>query len=348
MSDVPPVIIDPYHRRMEEVFSPDDLARLHQIVAVRWVRNDPMPLEQVREAIHDALAIVCGSWRYGDILDDAPHLRAIIDVGGGFPRGLDYERCFARGIRVLTAAPAFGPQVAEMALGMALAASRDIVGGDRAFREGKEQWLHAGNVGAFLLYGKTVGLIGYGGLARSLCSLLAPFGCRILAYDPWLAPGYLRAEGVEPVDLTQLLDSARIIFVLAPPTDENRALLSRSLLERIDPAAILVLMSRAHVVDFDALTDLVLAGRFRAAIDVFPTEPLPLDHPIRQAAGAVLSAHRAGSVAEGMWELGTMVVDDLEAIVRHLPPRRLQEAQPELVTHYTGPPAAGTASSPRT
>jgi phosphoglycerate dehydrogenase-like enzyme len=111
--------------------------------------------------------------------------------------------------------------------------------------------------------------------------------------------------------------------------------LDRELLELIAPDAVLLLMSRAHVVDFDALTELLAAGRFRAGVDVFPEEPLPADHPIRAVDGAVLSAHRAGSVREGMWELGTMVVDDLEMLVRGLPPRRLQAAARELVPRIT-------------
>jgi phosphoglycerate dehydrogenase-like enzyme len=228
-----------------------------------------------------------------------------------------------------------------MALGLALAASRGIVAADQAFREGTEEWLHAGNVGTFLLYGKPAGFIGYGSLARSLQPLLAPFGCRILVYDPWLTPGYLRSQKVEPVELEQLLENSTFIFVLAAPTRENRALLSRDLLERIRPGAVLVLLSRAHVVDFEALTDLVLAGRFKAAIDVFPAEPMPLDHRIRHARGTVLSAHRAGSVPEGLWEIGAMVVDDLEAIVRGLPPQRLQVAQLELSSRYAWRPTSG-------
>ena len=112
-------------------------------------------------------------------------------------------------------------------------------------------------------------------------------------------------------------------------------MLSRNLLERISPGGVFVLVSRAHVVDFDALTELVLAGRFKAAIDVFPSEPLEAHHPIRRAPGAVLSAHRAGSVREGLWEIGTMVVDDLEAILRGYPPQRLQEARHELTGLYT-------------
>jgi phosphoglycerate dehydrogenase-like enzyme len=319
---------------MAEIFSPDDLERLQATVDVVWGRDEPMPLEDAQAALARATAVVCATWRYGDILDQAPHLRAIVDVAGGFPPGLDYEQCFTRRIRVLTCAPAFGPQVAEMALGMALAASREIVAGDRDMRAGQESYGHKGNVGTFMLYGQSVGFIGFGSLARCLRPLLAPFGCPISVYDPWLGEGYLRSQGVTPLPLDRLMATSRVIFVLATPTSENRALLSRELLERIQPGAVLVLISRAHVVDFDALTELVLAGRFKAAIDVFPQEPLAADHPIRQAAGVVLSAHRAGSVREGLWQIGTMVVDDLEALVRGLPPQRLQVAQPEIVARY--------------
>jgi len=193
MSEKPTVIVDPAYRRMGEIFSPADLERLHRTVGVVWGKDDPMPLEDFREALPRAEAIVCADWRYGDLLSVAERLRAILTVSGGTPRSLDYQQCFARGIRVLGAAPAFGPQVAEMALGLALAASREIVAGDAAFRAGVEQYLHAGNGNTFLLYGKPVGLIGFGGLARSLLPLLAPFGCPISVYDPWLSEGYLRS-----------------------------------------------------------------------------------------------------------------------------------------------------------
>jgi phosphoglycerate dehydrogenase-like enzyme len=326
---------------MDEILNGADRARLDDLVEVVWGRDEPMPLDTFVAELPRAVALICTSWRYGDVLDRAPSLRAIISVSGGFPGGLDYATCFARQIRVLSSAPAFGPQVAEMALGMALASSREIVAGDRAMREGNEKWLHAGNETTFLLFGKPVGFVGYGGLARQLRPLLAPFNCPISVYDPWLADGYLRGQGVQPVGLDELLERSRVIFVLAVPSVENRALLTRDRLERIQPGAVLVLISRAHVVDFDALTELVLAGRFKASIDVFPTEPLPLDHPIRRAPGAVLSAHRAGSVAEGLWDIGRMVVNDLEAIVRGLPPQELQVAQPELITRY----AALTAPS---
>ncbi|MEZ4679389.1 MAG: NAD(P)-dependent oxidoreductase [Caldilineaceae bacterium] len=334
MSDKLKVLVDPSRRRMAEIFSPADLVRLHELVEVIWGEDEPMAPAAAAVALADAHAVICSNWRYGDALYHAPHLRAILTVSGGFPLDFDYDYCFGKRIRVLSVAPAFGPQVAEMALGMAIAAAREIVVGDRAMRSGQEQYLYRGNIGTFSLYKQPVGLIGYGGLAKALQPLLAPFGCPISVYDPWLGRGYLQHQGVTPVDLETLLATSRFIFVLAVPSAENQTLLSREKLALIQDDAVFVLISRAHVVDFDALTEAVAAGRFRAAIDVFPQEPLDPDHPIRRAEKAILSAHRAGSVREQMWTLGEMVVDDLEAIVLGMPPRRLQLAEPELVARY--------------
>lgn len=328
------VIVDPSFRRMDEIFSPQDQLRLRDLVDVIWGRDEPMPMEDFLAALPAADFVICADWRYGDVLDQARQLKAIITVSGAFPLRLDYEFCYRNRIRVLSAAPAFARQVAEFALGMAIASARDIALGDREMRAGTEEYLHRGNVGAFMLYDKPVGMIGYGSLARELHKLLQPFNVTISAYDPWLSDGYLRRQGLAPLSLEELLAHSRFIFVLASPTAENQAMITRELLELVQPDAVFALISRAHVVDFAALTELVLAGRFKLATDVFPTEPLEPDHPIRAAEGALLSAHRAGSVAEAMYELGEMALDDLEALVKGLPPRRLQSAEPELSGRY--------------
>lgn len=326
------VILDPAFRRIEEVFHPDDLEHLHRIAEVVWGRDEPMPAAEFAAAKEDAFAIVTGRWRHGDVAE-MPRLQAILELGGRHPspQALDYHACFARNIRVLSVGPAFGPMVAEMALAMALAAARDVVAGSAAFRDGSERYQHRGNENTFTLYDESVGLIGCGSLARNLMPLLAPFRCRLLGYDPWLSERYLARMGVRPVALETLLEQARVIFVLAIPSNENRALLDRSRLELIRRGAVLALMSRAHVVDFDALTDLLYAGRFKAAIDVFPKEPVPADHPIRHAPGVVLAAHRAGTVPEDMRELGRIAVNDLEALLQGLPPREMQPADPAIV-----------------
>lgn len=344
MSTKPVVLLDPSFRRMDEIFSPEDLRRLPDIANVIWGRSEPMPLGDASGALMEAEVVVCSRWRYGDVLYSARNLRAVMSVSGAFPMELDYEYCFANGIRVLSAAPAFGSQVAEMALGMAIACGRGIVEGHLAMQKGEEKYLHAGNTGAFNLFGKQVGLIGYGGLARRLHPLLEPFGCRVSVYDAWLGERYLRRQGVTPLPLEDLMSTSQFIFVLAVPSDENRAMLDRRLLELVRPDAALILVSRAHLVDFDALTELLQAGRFRAAIDVFPQEPLDPSHPIRSAPNVVLSAHRAGSVKEALWEIGEMVLDDLEAIGKGVPPQRMQRAEPELAPRYASTRVKGHRS----
>jgi phosphoglycerate dehydrogenase-like enzyme len=326
------VILAPHFRRLAEIFDPADLRRLYGMADVVWGKDEPMPEAELARVKEEVFAIIAAQWRYGPV-SAMPNLRAILEVGGRHPSPqlLDYDHCFTHGIRVLSCAPAFGPMVAEMALGMALACTRDIVAGHNAFHAAEERYLYRGNVGTFTLYDQPVGFIGFGGLARALRPLLAPFRCSIQVYDPWLPTTYLAHQGVIPLGLDELLQTSKVIFVLAIPSPENKALLDRTRLQAIQPGAVLVLISRAHLVDFDALTELVSAGRFKAAIDVFPQEPLPPDHPIRHAPGVVLSAHRAGSVARDMHNIGRIVVNDLAAILAGLPPLEMQVAQPELI-----------------
>lgn len=330
------VLLDPSGRRMANIFSEADLQRLHDVAEILWAQDTPIPEAQVEQIRAEVDVIITGHWRYGDV-GRFPKLRAILEVSGGFPApaSLDYEQCFARGIRVLSCAPAFGPAVAEMALGLAIACARQIAWTDAAFRSGVPNWSHTDfttEIGdTFTLYGKQAGFIGFGGLARSLQKLLQPFGCPIQAYDPWLTDTYLRNQGVTPVDIETLLGTSRFLFVLAVPSATNRAFLDRARLELIRPDAIFLLISRAHVVDFDALTELLLQGRFRAGIDVFPEEPLPREHPIHRARHAVLSSHRAGALSEGLLSIGRLVANDLEAICSGRVPQDMQHAQPEFI-----------------
>jgi phosphoglycerate dehydrogenase-like enzyme len=330
------VLLDPSFRLIDTIFTAEDLQRVHQVADVVWGSDEPIPENRLNAVAGELEIVVTGAWRHGHP-SRFPRLRAILEVGGHLPprEDLDYDHCFSHGIRVLGCAPAFGPAVAEHGLGLALASTRQIAWTDRAFRTGQPNWSHtsfATEIGdTFTLYGKQVGMIGFGGLARSLRSLLAPFGCPIQVYDPWLTDTFLRGQGVEPTGLDTLLSSSRVIFVLATPTSSNRALLTGDDLDLISADAVLVLLSRAHVVDFDALTDRLSAGRFRAAIDVFPEEPIPDDHPIRRAPHAVLSSHRAGAIGEALRDVGRLVADDLEALCSGRVPQAMQLAQPETI-----------------
>ena len=190
------VIVNPSFRQMDEIFSPEDLRRMHDLVDVVWGIDERMPQDEFLRALPTADALVTSGWHYGDVLDQAERLKAIMDVSGSFPLNLDYEACYRRRIRVLSAAPGFGRQVAEFSLGLAIDAARQISYGDRLMRRGEEQYLWHGNVDTFLLYDQPVGIIGYGSLARALHPLLIPFGVSISVYDPWLGRRLSAAAGL--------------------------------------------------------------------------------------------------------------------------------------------------------
>jgi phosphoglycerate dehydrogenase-like enzyme len=331
----PSVVVAPDFRRIDEIFDEASWARLHELARVVWGRDGPMPREQFDRALPTAQAVVFGSWHYGRqaIQERGGALRHVFEVAGSFHHpDLDYATCFERGITVGGCAPAFGPAVAEMALALTLASARLVPEGDAAFRRSQERWLHDGTVGAVTLFGKTIGFVGAGGLSRQLQPLLEPFGCRFLAHDPWLSPTDLAERGLEPAGLVDLFTESDVVYVLAVPSAQNRHLVSRTLMELLRPTDILVVVSRAHLVDFEALTDLVLAGRFRTAIDVFPAEPFDPAHRIRRAKGAVFSAHRAGAIPGALLDIGRMVVSDLEVLFTGSGQLRMQYATPDLIS----------------
>ena len=148
----------------------------------------------------------------------------------------------------------------------------------------------------------------------------------------------LTQHGVEAARLDEVLRASRFVFVLATVTAESEHLLGAAELDLLPLGARLVLVSRAPVVDFEALLDRVERGTLLAGIDVWPHEPMPAEHRARSLDGLVLSAHRAGGIPAAFHDVGRMVLDDLRLIAKGLPPVRMQIATPELVGRYRNRP----------
>jgi phosphoglycerate dehydrogenase-like enzyme len=336
--DRPVVLLRPAPQRISRIFDDATLRRLHERFDV--VDGEADPSEAAIEAcLPDVFAIVGQPDLPAERLGRAPRLRLILNVEGNVFQNVDYEAAYARGVNVVVCAPAYAQAVAEHALGMAIDLARGISREDRAFREGRERYVSAGNEDAILLRGADMGILGYGNIGRRLLPLLAAFRpARVRCYDPWLPASVIRDAGMEPATLEETLSSSTFLFVLATVTEESRHLLDADALRRITAGARVVLSSRAAVVDFDALVGCVAEGRFLCAVDVWPEEPAPPDHPARQLEGMVLSAHRAGGIPSAFHEIGEMVLDDLELAARGLPPVRNQPVARELVTRYRSRP----------
>lgn len=331
----PTVVLLPGPHPSERIFPADVRAALEAEFDVVDIEGRP---DLIDDALPRAFAIVGQPDLPAERLDAAPQLRAVLNVEGNFYPNVDYGHCFARGITVLGCGPAYAQAVAEYALGLALDLARGISREDRAFRAGRERYVAEGNADAVLLRGADVGLIGFGNLGRALRPLLEPFRCRVRCYDPWLPDALLAQHGVEAAPLEDLLRTSRFVFVLATVTAESEHLMGAAQLDLLAPEARLVLVSRAPVVDFEALLDRAESGDLLAGIDVWPHEPMPDGHRARSIEGLVLSAHRAGGIPAAFADVGRMVLDDLRLIAKGLPPVRMQLATPELVGRYRNRP----------
>jgi phosphoglycerate dehydrogenase-like enzyme len=333
----PVAILDPQWRRLDELFSTYDLNRLRDMCDVVWGQDGHMPEEMLSENLAQAQFYLSANPIFNaSHADRARNLRAIIELYGAFPDTVDYQACFAHGVEVLSTGPGMRGAVAEMALAMALAGARGLVQEHENFRAGQEHWFSDNDETDFSLYGANIGFVGFGQIARELSRLLKPFDPKIMAYDPWIDPASAEAHGARLGALDEVARFSRCLFVTAAPTRSNAGLVDARTIAALPNSALVVVVSRAHVVDFPALTDAVRRGAIRAAIDVHPVEPPPLDDPIRSLPDVILSPHRAAAVKDGRQLMGRLIVQDIERMIAGQTPANLARARPENIGELAG------------
>ncbi len=325
----PLIFMDPFPRNEAMVYTPDCASALDNLgeVVAHWGSRAPDDL--VESHLNRMTIIIGQTAMQRDRLDRAPNLRAILNVKANWEPNIDYEACRARGIYVLSAAPAMAPAVAEYCLAQAILSLRGLGNADTLFRSGNEAYGIAGNRKAKSLYGSNVGLVGYGNLGRALVPLLRPFGVTLKVYDPWLSDGYLLSEGLNPAGLDEAISNSDVLFLLAGVTNENEGFLNRKKLSKICEDATVVLASRAEILAFDDFLDLADSGAFRAVVDVFPEEPVPLDSHWRKAKNTLFSSHLAGGLATSYARIREYMIDDIGQILSGHPPLRMQQANPK-------------------
>jgi len=336
------IFLAPAPRAVSDIFDESDLIRLRAVGDLVVHEGGPIT-DQLFEATAADAEIIIGQFDLPESrLRQATSLRAVFNVEGNFLPNVDYSYCFRAGIRVLNISPVFAEPVAEAALGMAIDLARGITRSDRHFRQGTEEYGLAANREAFSLFHQDVGLIGLGDLGKAILPLLRPFGCRIRAYDPWLPDEYVRALGCEAAPLDEVLRRSRLVFVVAGVTAENQGFLGAQQFASMQRGSAIVLVSRAAVVDFDAMLDFADKGHIRFATDVFPEEPLSSVHRARRTNNSVLCAHQAGALQSAIKQIGKMVAADAELIMRGLPPVLCKPAQPETVGMLRSKPVSKT------
>jgi D-3-phosphoglycerate dehydrogenase len=228
-------------------------------------------------------------------------LKHIIFLGTGARSYMHPEELSDIGITVHIIKGYGDTAVAEHSIALMWAAARGLARMDGGMREGN--WIRTEGME---LTGKTIGLLGFGGIAAEVGRIAAGSGMRVLAWNrsPKTAPG------VKFVDLDTLLAESDVLSVHLLLNDETRGFLSADRIARLRPGAILVNTARAAVVDEDAMIAALASGRLRhAALDVFNTEPLPAGHKLTTLPNVTLSAHSAFRTPEASDKLIRMALD---------------------------------------
>ena len=220
-----------------------------------------------------------------DAMRQCPDVRHVVFLGTGARSYMDPEALAALGITVHTIKGYGDVTVAEHAMALMFAAARGLAVMDRQMRAGTWQRMEGMQLG-----GKTLGLIGYGGIGAEMARLARGIGMRVLAWNRTARA----TEGVTFAPLAHVLAESHVLSLHLLLTDETRHILNAAKLAEMRPGAILINTARGALVDTDAMIAALRSGQLgHAALDVYDEEPLPPGHTLTQLETVTLSAHSA-------------------------------------------------------
>jgi D-3-phosphoglycerate dehydrogenase / 2-oxoglutarate reductase len=234
-------------------------------------------------------------------------LKHVVFLGTGARSYMNPEELGEHGIAVHTIKGYGDTAVAECAIALMWASAKSFGEMDRGMREG--QWLRRD---ALQLTGKTLGLIGFGGIAAEAARMALGFGMRVLAWNR-TAKAH---PGVAFVSLERLLAESHVVSLHLLLNDDTRNFLSRERIAMMRPGAILINTARGALVDEAAMIDALRSGHIgHAGLDVFTVEPLPANHPLTRLPNVTLSAHSAFRTPEASDNLIGAALDHCRRII---------------------------------
>jgi len=253
---------------------------------VRINRNADITADQVPALLDGAEIIIIDHTPLPtDVARRCTGLKHVVFLGTGARSYMNPEELAELGIEVHLIKGYGDTAVAECAIALMWSAARGISRMDREMRAGN--WLREDGM---QLTGKTLGLIGFGGIAAEVARIAQGSGMRVIAWNR--SPK--KHPGVDFVDVDALLAQSHVVSLHLLLNDETRGFLSRERIAAMRPGVILVNTARGAMVDEAAMIDALKSGHIRhAGLDVYNIEPLPADHPLTKLPNVTLSAHSA-------------------------------------------------------
>src|SRR3954452_1929555 len=242
----------------------------------------------------DAILIRSATKVDAEALAAAKKLKVVARAGVGLDN-VDVKAATQAGVMVVNAPQSNIVSAAELAVGLLLAAARNIAPANAALKAGR--WKRSGYTGVEL-YEKRAGIVGLGRIGALVAQRLSAFGMHVIAYDPFVAAGRAAQMGVRLVSLDELLRSSDVLSVHLPKTAETVGLIGEEQLATVKPSVILVNAARGGIVDEAALYAALKEGRVAAAgLDVYAKEPCT-DSPLFELENVVATPHLGASTDE--------------------------------------------------
>ncbi|MFX0066103.1 MAG: hydroxyacid dehydrogenase [Candidatus Hermodarchaeota archaeon] len=257
---------------------------------------------------YDGLIVRSATQVRGSLIENGKNLKVIGRAGIGLDN-IDLDKAKEMGIVVRNTPTATSITVAELALTFLMVCSRDVIAGTNTLRAG--EWAKKELSKGTEVYGKTLGIVGFGRIGHELAKRAMGLGMRVLAYRRNPKP----VEGVEFVPLDKLLAESDYISLHVPLTDESKHMISTEQFNRMKKGVCLLDVGRGGVVDLDALYDAIKGGIVKkAALDVFEVEP-PGKHKLFELDHVIGTPHIGAATDEGQLRAGILVA---EAVIEEL------------------------------
>jgi glyoxylate reductase len=290
-----------------------------------WDEDSPIPRPRLLDDARGKRALITLlTERVDDELLDAagPDLVIVANYAVGFDN-IDVAACTRRGVLVSNTPDVLTETTADLTWALMLAAARRVPEGDRFLRSG-QAWIWGPEMMLGQdVYGKVLGIVGYGRIGRAVARRASGFGMQVLYHDP-AVPAAEAGSGVEPAELDDLLGRADFVALHVNLTPETRHLINAERLARMKNTAVLVNAARGPIIDEAALAEALERGQlFAAGLDVFEREPEV--HPrLRESPRAVLVPHLGSATVQTRDAMGMLAVDNvLAALDGRRPPTLL-------------------------
>ena len=277
---------------------PEGIALLREVPEIEVVERPTRPIPEVLEEIdgYDALIGRSATRISRELLEKGTRLKVVGRAGVGVDN-VDVERATELGIAVINAPGGNTISVAELVYGVLISYFRHVHIAFESMRAG--EWRRS-KLGGAELRGRTLLIIGVGRIGSEVARRGHAFGLKLIGYDPYVSGSRFEELGIERIpELHDALEIADIVTLHVPLTDETQNMLGAEELAKLGPDSIVLNFARGGIIDEDALVDVLQSGKIRAAIlDVFASEPLAKDHPLRHMDNVLLTPHLGASTAE--------------------------------------------------